>query len=205
VRRERRGRPSPGRGRGWVRRSTATSCRSTSNSAFLEAGERPSSTSQPQSRMKIRQSRRRDMADHPGLLLALVHRCSSQARQTSGTPHGRRSAGGALRQRSEESPPLSVNDLTKTVIADVYGQFMALLHGVRTMTLDFSARAGFEIEMDDGRCTVDGRFPRRAVRQVAPGRPGAGTRGKATAARSCRPQDPKRAAARRSDPSSLRN
>jgi hypothetical protein len=42
------------RGRGVVRRSTATSCRSTSNSASLEAGERPSRTSQPQSRMKIR-------------------------------------------------------------------------------------------------------------------------------------------------------
>ena len=42
------------RGRGLVRRSTATSCRSTSNSAFLEAGERPISTSQPHSRMKIR-------------------------------------------------------------------------------------------------------------------------------------------------------
>ena len=42
------------RGRGLVRRSTATSCRSTSNSAFLEAGERPSRTSQPHSRVKIR-------------------------------------------------------------------------------------------------------------------------------------------------------
>ena len=29
------------RGRGWVRRSTATSCRSTSSSAFLEADDRP--------------------------------------------------------------------------------------------------------------------------------------------------------------------
>ncbi len=36
------------------RRSTATSCRSTSTSAFLEAGERPSRTSQPHSRVKIR-------------------------------------------------------------------------------------------------------------------------------------------------------
>ena len=41
------------RGRGLVRRSTATSWRSTSSSAFLEAGERLSSTSQPQIRMKI--------------------------------------------------------------------------------------------------------------------------------------------------------
>jgi len=42
------------RGLGVVRRSTATSCRSTSSSMSLEAGERPSRTSQPQSRMKIR-------------------------------------------------------------------------------------------------------------------------------------------------------
>jgi len=42
------------RGRGWVRRSTATSCRSTSSSASLDAAERPSRTSQPQSRTKIR-------------------------------------------------------------------------------------------------------------------------------------------------------
>jgi hypothetical protein len=41
-------------GRGWVRRSTATSCRSTSSSASLDAAERPSRTSQPQSRTKIR-------------------------------------------------------------------------------------------------------------------------------------------------------
>ena len=41
-------------GLGLVRRSTATSCRSTSSSASLDADERPSSTSQPQSRMKIR-------------------------------------------------------------------------------------------------------------------------------------------------------
>ncbi len=76
-----------GRGRGLVRRRTAASCRSTSNSMSLDAGERPSSTSQPQSRMKIRESRRRDTAEHHGLLPTLVHRCSSQARQTSGTPH----------------------------------------------------------------------------------------------------------------------
>jgi hypothetical protein len=34
------------RGRGWVRRSTATSCRSTSSSASLEADDRPSRTGQ---------------------------------------------------------------------------------------------------------------------------------------------------------------
>ena len=42
------------RGRGWVRPGTATSCRSTSSSAFLGAVERPGSTSHPQTRMKIR-------------------------------------------------------------------------------------------------------------------------------------------------------
>ena len=43
------------RGRGLVRRGTATSCRSTtSNTAFLEAGERPGRTGPPHSRVKIR-------------------------------------------------------------------------------------------------------------------------------------------------------
>ena len=43
------------RGRRWVvRRSTATSCRSTRSSAFLEADDGPSRTSQPQSRTKMR-------------------------------------------------------------------------------------------------------------------------------------------------------
>ena len=42
------------RGRGLRRRRTATSCRSTSSSAFLDAGDRPSRTSQLQSRTKIR-------------------------------------------------------------------------------------------------------------------------------------------------------
>ncbi len=42
------------RGRGWARRSTATSCRSTSSSASLEADDRPSRTSQPQTRTKMR-------------------------------------------------------------------------------------------------------------------------------------------------------
>ena len=42
------------RGRGVARRRTATSCRSTSNSASLDADDRPSSISQPQSRTKMR-------------------------------------------------------------------------------------------------------------------------------------------------------
>jgi len=41
-------------GRGWVRRSTAISYRSTSISASLEADDRSSRTSQPQSRTKMR-------------------------------------------------------------------------------------------------------------------------------------------------------
>jgi transposase, IS30 family len=49
------GRPAQSsRGRGRVRRSAATSCRSTSSSASLDAAGRPSSTSQPQTRMTIR-------------------------------------------------------------------------------------------------------------------------------------------------------
>jgi hypothetical protein len=42
------------RGRGLVRRNTATSCRRTSSSAFLEADDRPSRISQRQSRTKMR-------------------------------------------------------------------------------------------------------------------------------------------------------
>jgi hypothetical protein len=42
------------RGREWVRRSTATSCRNTSSSAFLDAADRLNRTSQPQSRTKRR-------------------------------------------------------------------------------------------------------------------------------------------------------
>jgi hypothetical protein len=41
-------------GRGLARRSTATSCRSTSSSASLAADDRPSKTSQPQIRTKMR-------------------------------------------------------------------------------------------------------------------------------------------------------
>ena len=52
-----------------VRRSMATSCRSTSSSASLDAADRPSRTSQPQSRTKMRYSRRRDTADHDFLRL----------------------------------------------------------------------------------------------------------------------------------------
>ena len=80
-------RPAPSRrDPGLARRSTATSCRSTSTSAFVDADERPGTTSQPPTPMKMRQSRRRDTADHHGLLLTPMHRCNSQARQTSDTP-----------------------------------------------------------------------------------------------------------------------
>jgi hypothetical protein len=53
------------RGRGFVRRSTETSCRSTSNSTSLDAEDRPSKTSQSTSRRKIRYvSRSRTSDDH---------------------------------------------------------------------------------------------------------------------------------------------
>ena len=74
------------RGLGWARRSTATSCRSTGSSASVDAGERPSKTSQPPGRTKIRYSRRKDTADHHVLRLIRAHRRSSEARQAFGTP-----------------------------------------------------------------------------------------------------------------------
>ncbi len=49
-----------------------TGRRSTSSSASLEADDRPSRTSQPQSRTKMRQSRRRDTDDHNAVRLAAV-------------------------------------------------------------------------------------------------------------------------------------
>jgi hypothetical protein len=68
----------------------------------LEADDRPSRTSQPQSRTKMRYSRRKDTDDHHALRLALAYRCSSQARRTSGTPQ----LGGAQEQgsRKQEAP-----------------------------------------------------------------------------------------------------
>ena len=72
ARRGPRGRPSPAGAADLVRRSTATSCRSTSSSASLDADDRPSRTSQPQSRTKMRYSRRRDTDDHDALPLTLV-------------------------------------------------------------------------------------------------------------------------------------
>jgi hypothetical protein len=52
--------------RGWdsVRRSTATSRRSTSSSMSLDAVDRPGRTSQPHSRTKIMDSKQRDTTDH---------------------------------------------------------------------------------------------------------------------------------------------
>jgi hypothetical protein len=71
-----------------VRRSTATSCRRPSSSAFLDADERPARTSQPASRMKIRYGRRRDTADHHALRLRREHRCSSQTQADFWHPTG---------------------------------------------------------------------------------------------------------------------
>jgi hypothetical protein len=42
-------------GPGWVRRSTAISCRTTSSPASLEADDRPRRTSQPHSRTKMKE------------------------------------------------------------------------------------------------------------------------------------------------------
>src|ERR1035438_555714 len=56
-----------------------------SNSASLEADDRPSRTSQPQSRTKMRWSRRKDTDDHDGLTADPGHR-RRQGTQTSGTP-----------------------------------------------------------------------------------------------------------------------
>jgi len=69
------------RGRGLVRRSTVTSCRSTSSSMSLDVVDRPGRTSQPQSRMKIRQSRRRDTAGHhvPRLALGALLQLTAEA------------------------------------------------------------------------------------------------------------------------------
>ncbi len=67
------------RGLGWVRRSTATSCRSTSTSMSVDAGERPRRTSQLQTRTKIRYGRCTDIVDHHAAGLAPAHRPRPQA------------------------------------------------------------------------------------------------------------------------------
>ena len=71
---------------GCARRSTATSCRSTSSSASLEADDRPSRTSQPQSRTKMRYSRRRNTDDHDAVRLTLGPSLQLTGVQTSDTP-----------------------------------------------------------------------------------------------------------------------
>jgi hypothetical protein len=53
-----------------ARRSTATSCRSTSSSASLKADDRLSRTIQPQTRTKTRWSKRRDTDDYDAVPLA---------------------------------------------------------------------------------------------------------------------------------------
>ena len=59
-------------------RRTSASWRTTKSSASLEADDRPSRTSQPQSRTKIRYSRRRGADDHdalqPAMAIAAAHR-----------------------------------------------------------------------------------------------------------------------------------
>ena len=89
-------------GPGQVRRSTATSCRSTSSSASVNAGERPAGQASQQA---ARRSDRADATTRPVLMPSShaapiapghshrpasgtprAHRCSSQAGQASGTP-----------------------------------------------------------------------------------------------------------------------
>jgi hypothetical protein len=69
----------------------------------LEVGERLSRTSQPQSRTRMRYSRRRDTADHHGLPVTQAYCCSSEARQTSDTPQV---VAAAARERAGPNRPL---------------------------------------------------------------------------------------------------
>src|SRR5258708_1930291 len=89
-----------------ARRSTAAPCRDASSFAFLDVGERLSRTSRPQSRAKIRQSRRSDTADPgsslqptgTGLLLA-PPRCwttSQPAGRLQPPPRARHATGRAI-------------------------------------------------------------------------------------------------------------
>jgi hypothetical protein len=84
-------------GLGLVRRSTATSCRRTSSSAFLDADERPSKTSQPQTRAKVRRSGRRDPADDHAARRCLAYRPSSQGQAEYWHPAGGGRGGGCRR------------------------------------------------------------------------------------------------------------
>jgi hypothetical protein len=96
-------------GPGQVTRSTATSCRSTSSSASLNAGERPSRTSQQAARKSGRADATTRPVIMPGSHAAPIapghghrpasgtpqaHRCSSQAGQASGTPQEDRAGEG---------------------------------------------------------------------------------------------------------------
>jgi hypothetical protein len=100
-------------GRGSARRSTATPCRTTGNSASLEADDRPSRTSLPQPRTTVRQSRRRDTDDHDAARLA---RPSSQVtghayfwHRTGSWLRARQRRGGQLSpERKKASPCLDV-------------------------------------------------------------------------------------------------
>jgi hypothetical protein len=72
----------------------SASWRTTSSSTSLKARERLNRTSQPQSRTKMRYSKRRNTADHHGPPPTPAHRRSSEAMQTrhpagSGEPENR--------------------------------------------------------------------------------------------------------------------
>ncbi len=75
------------RGRGLVRRSTATSCRSTSNSTSFVADDRPCRTNQPTSRRKIRYSSRNAMTDDHAPMVGIRDRCRWAARCRVLAPH----------------------------------------------------------------------------------------------------------------------
>jgi hypothetical protein len=89
--------------------------------------------------MKIRQSRRRDTANHHGLPLTLIHRCSSQGRQTSGTPHD-------LYQRYYQGKRLRPGDQVISVNAKPFIQARARCHPTSLPAPGRPARVEHEYE-----------------------------------------------------------
>lgn len=75
------------RRRGFVRRSTATSCRSTSNSTSLDAEDRPSRTSHPPTRSRIKYTSRNHMSDDHALPADHCEHRRSRTQRTVLKPH----------------------------------------------------------------------------------------------------------------------
>ena len=94
------------RGRGLVRRSTATSWLSTSNSASFDADERASSASHPSSRTKIRYSSHSDTAEDHAEPLSGASDAGHRLAPNYGTPQARR-----YRGRTDTPLRVSVNGL----------------------------------------------------------------------------------------------